>query len=44
MIFYSSIVANAEGGMYLYTELPQVDGAALFIALYGYTIKDGYKL
>ena len=42
--FYSSIVANAESGMYLYTELPQVDGAALFIALYGYTIKDGYKL
>ena len=42
--FYSSIVANAESGTYLYTDLPQVDGAALFIALYGYTIKEGYEI
>lgn len=42
--FYSSIVDNAESGVYMYKELPQADSAAIFIALYGYMIKDGYKL
>lgn len=42
--FYSSIVDTAESGIYRYRELPQADSAAIFIALYGYMIKEGYKL
>lgn len=41
--FYSCIVDNAEG-IYMHRTLPQIDEAAVFVTLYGYTIKDGYKL
>ena len=41
--FYSCIVDNSEG-IYIHRTLPQIDEAAVFVTLYGYTIKNGYKI